>query len=124
MDLLLAAVERGDISDSAWDHIEVRLFGKGRLLSDFVSAYYAHPSAWSAIGFGGPASPRGYVRLAANMRDSWEAVERAEKTTVLAMRGIVEIWRREMAGHGSVLSAQSPHAAYCDSLATISWRWR
>src|SRR3546814_1726614 len=84
MDLLLAAVERGDISDSAWDHIDARLFWKWRLLSDIVSAYYTHPSAWSAIGFGGPASPRGYVRLAANMRDSWEAVERAEDSTVLA----------------------------------------
>src|SRR3546814_19238657 len=62
MDLLLAAVERGDISDSAWDHIDARLFWKWRLLSDIVSAYYTHPSAWSALGFGGPASPRGYVR--------------------------------------------------------------
>src|SRR3546814_2303969 len=62
--VLLAAVERGDISDSAWDHIDARLFWKWRLLSDIVSAYYTHPSAWSAIGFGGPASPRGYVRLA------------------------------------------------------------
>src|SRR3546814_1825059 len=40
MDLLLAAVERGDISDSAWDHIDARLFWKWRLLSDIVSAYY------------------------------------------------------------------------------------
>src|SRR3546814_5579311 len=36
MDLLLAAVERGDISDSAWDHIDARLFWKWRLLSDIV----------------------------------------------------------------------------------------
>ena len=26
-------------------------------------AYYSHPEAWSEIGFGGPASPRGYVRM-------------------------------------------------------------
>ena len=26
-------------------------------------AYYAHPTAWSEIGWGGPASPRGYVRM-------------------------------------------------------------
>ncbi|MGH6677602.1 MAG: gluconate 2-dehydrogenase subunit 3 family protein, partial [Bradyrhizobium sp.] len=38
---------------------------------------YAHPAAWSEIGFGGPASPRGYVRLGANRRDEWEAAEHA-----------------------------------------------
>jgi hypothetical protein len=42
---------------------------------DIVLAYYAHPSAWSEIGWGGPASPRGYVRLDFNDRDPWEAVE-------------------------------------------------
>ena len=46
-----------------------------RLIPDIVSAYWAHPSAWSAMGFGGPASPRGYIRLDADGRDPWEAVE-------------------------------------------------
>jgi hypothetical protein len=27
------------------------------------------------MGFGGPASPRGYVRLDADKRDPWEAAE-------------------------------------------------
>jgi hypothetical protein len=40
-----------------------------------VFAYYAHPTAWSEIGWGGPASPRGYVRLDFNERDPWEAAE-------------------------------------------------
>jgi hypothetical protein len=46
------------------------------LLHEAVSVYYAHPAAWSEIGFGGPASPRGYVRIEADRRDSWEAIER------------------------------------------------
>lgn len=29
-----------------------------------LSAFYAHPWAWNEIGFGGPAYPRGYMRLA------------------------------------------------------------
>ena len=33
------------------------------------------PTAWSEIGWGGPASPRGYVRLDFNERDPWEAAE-------------------------------------------------
>jgi hypothetical protein len=40
-----------------------------------VGIYYAHPAAWSEIGFGGPASPRGYVRLGFDERDPWEAEE-------------------------------------------------
>src|SRR3546814_19628929 len=74
MDLLLAAVERGDISDSAWDHIDARLFRKWRLLSAIASAHSTHPSAWSATRVGGPASPRGSVPLAATMPDSRQEV--------------------------------------------------
>jgi len=49
-------------------------FGK-RLLPDIINAYYGHPTAWSEIGFGGPASPRGYVRMDFDRRDPWEATE-------------------------------------------------
>jgi hypothetical protein len=28
-----------------------------------LSAFYAHPWAWNEIGFGGPAYPRGFMRL-------------------------------------------------------------
>src|SRR3546814_8694568 len=44
MDLLLEAVERGDISDRAWDYIDAKLFWKWRLLSEIVSAHYTHRS--------------------------------------------------------------------------------
>ena len=46
-----------------------------RMARDIVLAYYAHPTAWSEIGWGGPASPRGYVRMDFNKRDPWEAAE-------------------------------------------------
>src|SRR3546814_2889178 len=49
MDLLLAAVERGDISDSAWDHIDARLFWKWRLLSDIVSRSEEHTSELKSL---------------------------------------------------------------------------
>lgn len=35
-------------------------------------AYYAHPYAWDEIGFGGPAYPRGYLRLGRGRREPWE----------------------------------------------------
>jgi Gluconate 2-dehydrogenase subunit 3 len=40
-----------------------------------LSAFYSHPWAWSEIGFGGPAYPRGYSRLGPGMREEWEGEE-------------------------------------------------
>ena len=76
-DKVLRAVEAGDTRGD-WSAVPARLFWKWRLIPDIVSAYYAHPSAWSAMGFGGPASPRGYVRMDANRRDPWEGSEMGE----------------------------------------------
>lgn len=82
-DALLTAVERGGtLSD--WQGLDPKLFWKWRVVPDLVAAYYAHPSAWSAIGFGGPASPRGYVRMGANRRDPWEAAEQDDGAAVPA----------------------------------------
>lgn len=74
-DTLLTAAQAGALKDPAWGDIPCALFFSDRLLGDIVGAYYAHPAAWSEIGFGGPASPRGYVRLDIGRRDPWEAVE-------------------------------------------------
>ena len=51
------------------------LFFSERVLRDLYAEYYSHPTAWSEIGFGGPANPRGYVRLYKDRRDPWEAIE-------------------------------------------------
>jgi hypothetical protein len=74
-DDLLTAVQNGDVQGKAWRELPAKLFFQKRLLHDIVSSYYAHPAAWSEIGFGGPASPRGYVRLNFDRRDPWEASE-------------------------------------------------
>ena len=36
-----------------------------------LTAYYAHPWAWNEIGFGGPAYPRGYMRLGVDQPEPW-----------------------------------------------------
>jgi len=46
------------------------------LVQDAAGAYYAHPYAWDEIGFGGPAYPRGYMRLEDGQPEPWEAPER------------------------------------------------
>ncbi|MFA5679386.1 MAG: gluconate 2-dehydrogenase subunit 3 family protein [Pseudomonas sp.] len=72
---LLQRAQRGEVRHAAWGSMPPALFVAERLLHDITAVYYTHPSAWNDIGFGGPASPRGYVRLAANRRDKWEASE-------------------------------------------------
>ena len=73
-DALLHAVQDGRIAGD-WDGMPPPVFFAKRLLFDIVTAYYAHPIAWNEIGFGGPASPRGYVRMDFDRRDPWEAAE-------------------------------------------------
>lgn len=74
-DDLLRRCEAGELKSPEWAGMPSQIFFKHRLLRDVVLAYYAHPIAWSEIGWGGPASPRGYVRLDFNDRDPWEAAE-------------------------------------------------
>ncbi|HEX9132469.1 MAG TPA: gluconate 2-dehydrogenase subunit 3 family protein [Ktedonobacteraceae bacterium] len=45
------------------------------IMQDVVDAYYAHPYAWDEIGFGGPAYPRGYMRLEGGKPEPWEVHE-------------------------------------------------
>ena len=57
-----------------------------RLLPDIVHAYWSHPTAWSEMGWGGPASPRGYVRMGYDERDPWEAAAVRNGDIVAAYR--------------------------------------
>lgn len=74
-DALLARIQRGEARCATWGDMPPALFFAKHLLPDIAGAYYGHPTAWSEIGFGGPASPRGYVRLGFDRRDPWEAAE-------------------------------------------------
>ncbi|MGI8840584.1 MAG: gluconate 2-dehydrogenase subunit 3 family protein [Caulobacteraceae bacterium] len=76
-DALLTRAQRGELAGATWHGMPSDLFFGKRVLGDIPAAYYAHPTAWNEIGFGGPASPRGYVRMALDRRDPWEAAEAA-----------------------------------------------
>jgi Gluconate 2-dehydrogenase subunit 3 len=47
-----------------------------------LQAFYSHPWSWNEIGFGGPAYPRGYTRLATGMREAWEGTEEWQQDPV------------------------------------------
>ncbi|MFX1767368.1 gluconate 2-dehydrogenase subunit 3 family protein [Paraburkholderia sp. A1RI-2L] len=72
---LIAHMQHGELRCAAWHGMPCGVFFAKRVLHDLSAAYWSHPAAWSELGFGGPANPRGYVRLYFNRRDPWEAVE-------------------------------------------------
>lgn len=75
-ELLLKSLHDGapDPPHAVWKRMPVRRFW-ALLVEDCVTAYYAHPWAWDEIGFGGPAYPRGYMRLENGLPEPWESNE-------------------------------------------------
>lgn len=67
--LLLSALDSGKAAPmTEWQTIpQKELFKK--LTTQITSAYYSHPTVWSEIGYGGPAYPRGYVRVERGLTD-------------------------------------------------------
>jgi hypothetical protein len=65
-----------ELSGGAWDELNVSrawsVVTRGAL-----SEFYSHPWSWNEIGFGGPAYPRGYMRLQPGPqgREPYEAIE-------------------------------------------------
>ena len=46
----------------AWEKLNVKR-AWSVVMRAALGAFYSHPWAWNEIGFGGPAYPRGYMRL-------------------------------------------------------------
>ena len=74
-DALIGRMQQGTLNSDTWAGMPCKDFFGHRVIADITHAYYAHPTAWNELGFGGPASPRGYVRMQLDRRDPWEAVE-------------------------------------------------
>jgi len=72
---VLRAIEAGNPPGAAWRELPATLFFKSVLCIAVIKAYYSHPTAWSEIGYSGPSSPRGHVRIWIGGVDPWEAHE-------------------------------------------------
>ena len=73
-DALIKAIDAGEVADAqAWRGLIPQTFIRHTALKQIAQVYSVHPRGQSEIGYGGPASPRGYVRLGANRIDTWEA---------------------------------------------------
>jgi hypothetical protein len=77
-DVLLKSIHDAKPMEGAaelWAQMEVHRYW-ALIVQDCVEAYYAHPWAWDEIGFGGPAYPRGYMRLEHGEPEPWEVSEK------------------------------------------------
>ncbi|CAH2600513.1 Gluconate 2-dehydrogenase subunit 3 family protein [Rhodovastum atsumiense] len=90
-DALLRHMQDGTLQHLAWGGMPPQLFFRQHLGHDIALAYYAHPIAWNEIGWGGPASPRGYVRTGYDRRDPWEAAEVKDGDAAAARRKNVHV---------------------------------
>ncbi|MDQ4074954.1 MAG: gluconate 2-dehydrogenase subunit 3 family protein, partial [Chloroflexota bacterium] len=55
---VLDKVSQGQAPGEVWQQLPGQRFFR-LFMNDVITNYYAHPAAWSEIGFNGPASPRG-----------------------------------------------------------------
>src|ERR1700755_1479064 len=75
------ALANGKLHGKVWDELPPDKTWKV-VSRATLSAFYSHPWAWNEIGFGGPAYPRGYARLGAGQRESWEGAQAFERAPV------------------------------------------
>jgi transposase len=59
---IVSQFARGRLVGGAWDELNVTR-AWSVVMRAALAAFYAHPWAWNEIGFGGPAYPRGFMRL-------------------------------------------------------------
>jgi Gluconate 2-dehydrogenase subunit 3 len=59
----------------AWKGLDLKHYW-ALIVGAAIDAYYSHPYAWDEIGFGGPAYPRGYMRIEGGKAEPHEVAER------------------------------------------------
>ena len=82
---LVSLFARGELTGGVWERLPC---GKawGVVMRAVLAAFYSHPWAWNEIGYGGPAYPRGYMRLGVGQREPHQADEVGEEDSVRAVR--------------------------------------
>lgn len=93
----------GRLEGGSWAGLNVKRAFKV-VTRSLIEGFYAHPWAWNEIGFGGPAYPRGYMRLGmaldepGDQREPWETPETPELNGPLA----------DAAGHAGSSTTSTP----------------
>ncbi len=58
----MGLLAQGQLSGGSWEKLNSKR-AWSVCMRMVLAAFYSHPWAWNEIGFGGPAYPRGYMRL-------------------------------------------------------------
>ena len=78
---VVQAFSEGGLRGEIWDELPPAK-AWAVVMRGVLGAFYSHPWAFNEIGFGGPAYPRGYARLGAGQRESWEGAPAFEADPV------------------------------------------
>jgi hypothetical protein len=87
----VGAFADGTLSGGIWDALPVGIAWTV-VMRSALSAFYSHPWAWNEIGFGGPAYPRGYIRLA----EGAAGAEPHEAREAFGLDPVADVHRRGM----------------------------
>ena len=82
---LVARFAAGELRDGVWERLPCEK-AWGVVMRGVLSAFYSHPWAWNEIGYGGPAYPRGYMRLGEGQREPHQSAEAGEEDPVRAVQ--------------------------------------
>ena len=88
---IVGAFADGTLSDGIWDALPAGTAWTV-VMRSVLSAFYSHPWAWNEIGFGGPAYPRGYMRLA----EGAAGAEPHEAREAFGLDPVADVHRRGM----------------------------
>jgi hypothetical protein len=75
---IVAQFAQGRLVGGAWDELNITR-AWSVVMRAALAAFYSHPWAWNEIGFGGPAYPRGFMRLGGPGAEGPEVREPFEK---------------------------------------------
>jgi hypothetical protein len=85
-----SVVERfagAELSGGSWERLNVSR-AWSVVMRMALSAFYSHPWAWNEIGFGGPAYPRGFMRLGGvGIREPFESMGATDEDPVETVKG-------------------------------------
>ena len=59
---IVRSFAQGALDGGSWEQLNVKR-AWSVCMRMILAAFYSHPWAWNEIGFGGPAYPRGFMRL-------------------------------------------------------------
>jgi hypothetical protein len=84
-DSIVDLLSKGKLAGGTWDRLNVSR-AWSVCIRMMLAAFYSHPWAWNEIGFGGPAYPRGYMRMGpVDIREPFETPGASDEDPVRAM---------------------------------------